>query len=112
MIDSQTFYTDGELADKVLRLKVPTEDGIIVSETSSGSESSALSDSRYHNRRKRRNYRRRIRDYKKMPNRVRGMAEYDLVRPGKTQFKEEHLMLFPSRVWGFVLRERRWCTFS
>ncbi|KAJ9633333.1 hypothetical protein H2204_007050 [Knufia peltigerae] len=108
MIDSQTFYTDGELADKVLRLKVPTEDGIIVSETSSGSESSALSDSRYHNRRKRRNYRRRIRDYKKMPNRVRGMAEYDLVRPGKTQFKEEHLMLFPSRVWGFVLRERRW----
>ena len=109
MIDTHTFYNDGESADRILRLKLPNEDGIIVSETSSNSDSSAVSDSRYHNRRKRRNYRRRIRDYKKMPIRGKGMAQYDLVEPGKIQFTEDQLMLFPARIWGFVLRERRWC---
>ncbi|KAI1626861.1 hypothetical protein EDD37DRAFT_676614 [Exophiala viscosa] len=108
MIDSRTFYNDGESADRILRLKVPTEDGIIISDSSTGSDSSAISDSRYHNRRRRRNYRRRIRDFKKGAARVRGMADYDLVEPSKIQFTNEQYMLFPARIWGFVLRERRW----
>ncbi|KAK4939317.1 hypothetical protein LTR10_020406 [Elasticomyces elasticus] len=108
MIDSRTFYNDGESADRILRLKVPTEDGIIASDSSTGSDSSAISDSRYHNRRRRRNYRRRIRDFKKGAARGRGMADYDFIEPSKIQFTDDHYMLFPARIWGFVLRERRW----
>ena len=111
MIDSRTYYNDGDAADRILRLKVPTDDGIIPSESSSGSDSSAVSDSRYHNRRKRRNYRRRIKDFKKTPVRGKGMADYDLVEPSKVTFTDDQFMLFPVRIWGFVLRERRWCTY-
>ena len=113
MIDSRTFYNDDD-ADRILCLKVPTDDGIIVTDSGkscSGSDSGSDFDMRYINRRKRRTYRRRIKDAKKAPVRGKGMADYDLVDPGEVKFTDDQLMLFPARIWGFVLKERRWCTY-
>ncbi|KAK5254933.1 hypothetical protein LTR11_001693 [Exophiala xenobiotica] len=109
MIDTHTFYHDetSERLVRQLRLKLPNEDGIIVSETSSN-EDNDDSDYRGGHARKRKAYRKRIRDHKKMPIRGKGMAQYDIVEPGKIQFTEDQLILFPARIWGFVLRERRW----
>lgn len=108
MIDSTTYYNDPE-SGGVLRLKLPTEDGLIPSDSSSASDSSGLSDSRYRHRRRRRRYTRRIKEVKKSNSQAKGMERYDLVEPTEANLTLEQFMLFPVQIWGFVLRERRWC---
>lgn len=111
MIDSAMYYNDPETAG-VLRLKMPTNDGVTQSDSSSASDSSNASDT-YRRRRKKRTYGRRLKDLKKkITTRAIGMFEYDLIEPGKANLKPEHFMLFPVQIWGFVLRERRWCMLS
>lgn len=108
MIDSTTYYNDPE-SSGVPRLRLPTEDGLILSETSTASDSSGLSDARYRRRRRRRTVPRRIKEAKKSNIRAEGMTEYDLVEPSQANLALEQFMLFPVQIWGFVLRERRWC---
>lgn len=108
MIDTTTYYNDPE-STGVLRLKLPNEDGLIESDSSSVSDSSG-SDARFRQRRRRRRYASRIKEAKKSKLQAKGIATgYDLVEPSEANFKPEHFMLFPVQVWGFVLRERRWC---
>jgi hypothetical protein len=109
MIDSTSYYNDAECSG-VPRLKLPSEDGLILSETSTASDSSGLSDGRViRRRRRRRRVPQRIKEAKKSNMRAKGMAEYDLVEPSKANLTLEQFMLFPVQIWGFVLRERRWC---
>lgn len=106
MIDSNMYYNDPETSG-VLRLKMPTGDGTTVSETDSNSDSSGASD--YARRRKRKAYVRRLKELKKSNTQPAGAVEYDMIEPDKANLKPEHFMLLPAQIWGFVLRERRWC---
>jgi hypothetical protein len=109
MIDSRTFYNE---TNHTLRLKVPTKDGII-SDSSSETDSSDIeivrrSEELVYERSARF---RRTRISKKGAARGSGMADYDLIKPSEIQFTDDQSMLFPARIRGFVLRERRWCLF-
>ncbi|KAK5055923.1 hypothetical protein LTR84_012473 [Exophiala bonariae] len=106
MIDSTMYYNDPETSG-ILRLKMPTADGITMSETDSDSNlSSGASD--YARRRKRRVYARRLKELKKTNTQPAGAVDYDMIEPHEAKLKPEHFMLLPAQIWGFVLRERRW----
>lgn len=107
MIDSRAYYNE---TNHHLRLKIPSKDGII-SDSSSESDSSDIEFARRRDEvvyEQQPRYR-RTRTSKRDLRRDHGMADYDLVKPSEIQFTDDQSMLFPARMVGFVLRERRWC---